>query len=241
MTVKQNKYDSFSSNNIKKYLKKKINIFDVGSGPTGSYWWKYVDKDAEIVGIDSMFFPKKLPKNVKIYRMDANKLVDINNNFETERYKTLLKRFAKEKVDWVGKFDMVVANHVLEHVESPKSVIKGIFNLLKKGGIVYVGFPESTNFTDTFYHLIHPEGGGHIQKLTKDSVYKLFRKNKFDLIACNVWPDDWLWFQKLYDYKGRDIKYINQKEIDFMVDVFRKELTPKKGYFYGWEMVFKKT
>src|SRR4030066_638735 len=37
--------NKFYINNIKKYLNGKHNIFDIGSGPKGSYWWNYVDKE----------------------------------------------------------------------------------------------------------------------------------------------------------------------------------------------------
>lgn len=105
----------------------------------------------------------------------------------------------------------MVANHILEHVESPDKVVGGIKKLLANRGTVYIGFPEATNFTDIFYHLIHQEGGGHIQKLTKEKVVELFLNHGFKLQSCQAWPDDWTWLEKLYDYKGRGIEYISQK------------------------------
>jgi SAM-dependent methyltransferase len=234
------KLNKFSSNNIKRYLKGKKMIFDVGSGPNGSYWWKSIDEDARIVGIDNIFFPTKLLKNVKLYKMDANLLDDVQNSFAAMRYRPFIRRYLKERVKWVDEFDMVVANHVLEHVESPEKVIKGISKLIKRRGIVYTGFPDSRNFTDIFYHLVHAEGGGHIQKLTDKFIEKIFENNGFRLIEKNIWPDDWFWFEKLYDYKARGVKYIDKKEIEYLVRVFREELTVEKGYFYGWELVFEK-
>jgi len=224
---------------IESFLKNKKNIFDIGTGPNGSSWWKEIDQDASITGIDNWFFTKKIPKNTKIYKLDATKLNTINDGAKLP----LLNKFGNfinDEINWKNRFDMVVANHVLEHVEFPEKVIWGIDMLLKKKGIVYIGFPESTNFTDIFYHLIHSEGGGHIQKLTKDQVLKLFYKRGFKLLSCRIWPDDWGWFEKLYDFKKRGITMINNKEISYLANVFRKELTPKKGYFYGWEMVFQK-
>jgi len=148
--------------------------------------------------------------------------------------------FKQEKVDWYQKFDMVVANHVIEHVESPQELINGASKLLKKGGIIYAGFPESSNFTDIFYHLIHPENGGHIQKIYKKEVQKWFTSAGFKLISCEQWPDDWKWFEEQYDHVGRKIQMLSKEEIRYMCNIFRKELTPKKGYFYGWEMVYQK-
>ena len=231
----------FNTNNIKKYVKGKKEIFDIGSGPIGSYWWKYVDKNSKITGVDTMFFPKKIPTNVSIFKYDAVDLKNIKQNQKILQHKRgIANLFNKRKVNWINNFDAVVANHVLEHVSDPESVIKGINKLLKNNGIVYTGFPESSNFTDIFYHLIHSEGGGHIQLLSKGDVIKLFEKNGFELVECNAWPDDWLWFKNLYDFKSRGLVYIEKKHIDYIYKVFKKELTPEKGYFYGWETIFKK-
>ncbi|MBU1117753.1 class I SAM-dependent methyltransferase [Patescibacteria group bacterium] len=224
---------------IEKYLKDKRNIFDVGTGPNGSDWWSKSDTGSNITGCDIFFFPKKISKNITIFKYDASKLNRLNKLSFLPVYKSPNK-FQLKHLNLVNKFDFVVANHVLEHVSSPSNLIKGISKLIKKDGLVYIGFPESTNFTDIFYHLIHSEGGGHIQKLTKNFIENLFKQNGFKTLHIGKWPDDWLWFEKQFDFKGRNIKYINQKEIKYLADVFRKELTLKKGYFYGWEMVFKK-
>lgn len=224
---------------IEKYLKNKKSIFDVGTGPIGSHWWSEIDQDAKIIGCDNNFFPKTTPLNVTIFKYDASKLNRLSNINLLPVLKTENK-FSRQNIKLIHEFDFVVANHVLEHVKSPENLIKGISKLVKKNGLVYIGFPESTNFTDIFYHLIHSEGGGHIQKLTKNGILSLFKKYDFKNIHIGRWPDDWQWFEKQFDYKGRNIKYINQKEINYLANTFRKELTTKKGYFYGWEMVFRK-
>ncbi len=233
--------NKFHADNIKYFLKGKMQIFDMGSGPSGSAWWQFVSQHATITGIDTLFYPKKLPKNVKIYSFDATKLADLNEDETIKRYhpRPVLK-FTTEQVNWNKAFDMVVANHILEHVLDPEKVIFGMSKILKKEGIVYTGFPDGTNFTDTFYHLIHAEGGGHIQRLQYRQVKKLFEKYGFLLVQSNIWPDDWVWLQKLYDYKSRKLLYIDQKDMDYLANTFRKELTVKKGYFYGWEMVLRK-
>lgn len=233
-----NKYSS-SLTGLNKYLKGKKNIFDIGTGPNGSPWWKEIDKNASITGIDLYFFPKSIPSKVTIYKFDASKLDLLKPKNILKKYISL-EKFKPEKVNLFHKHDLVVANHVLEHVSNPESLIKGINNVIKKGGIVYTGFPDFRNFTDTFYHLIHPDGGGHIQQLTNEIVKNLFEKYGFKLIECNIWPDDWSWLQYCYDPKNFGIEHIDQYQIDYICNTFRKELTPKKGYFYGWEMIFKK-
>lgn len=227
---------------ISPHLKGKKHIFDVGSGPNGSVWWSEIDRNAHIVGIDAMFFPENVPKYVSIYKLDAGALKKIEKPFWAKRL-WMFGKFLPERVDWRGKFDLVVANHVLEHVADFPGTVKGIARLLKKGGMVYAGFPDHRNFTDIFYHLIHPNNGGHIQLLTDDSVEKEFAKHGVKLVSKRVWPDDWLWFEKLYNWKTYmwpENKFLSQEKIGYLANVFRKELTPKKGYIYGWEMVFEK-
>lgn len=216
------KYNSKISG-IEKYLKNKKNIFDVGVGPNGSDWWRKIDKDAAIIGIDWFFFPQNLPSNVTVTKFDASNLNQINS-----------------KHPWFHRFDLIVARHILEHVDDPESTIAGIAKLSQKNAIIYAGFPDYRNFTDIFYHLVHPEGGGHIQLLTDKIVKKMFIKHGFKLLECNIWPEDWLWLQQQFDYRGRGLAYTTQAEIDYLCQVFRKELTLKKGYFYGYEMVFQK-
>lgn len=224
---------------VENYVKNAKTIFDVGTGPNGSSWWNTVSSDTKIVGIDMFFFPSKKPKNVSVYKYDASKLNKITNNLILEKHISDNK-FKKEKLNLKNKFDLVVANHILEHVDSPENTIKGISKILNKNGIVYVGIPDGFNFTDIFYHLVHPENGGHVQRLIKEDIIKIFKKNGLKLISEKVWPDDWLWFEKCYDYKGRGVQFIDNKDIKYIADTFRKELTPDKGYYYGWELIFKK-
>jgi len=208
---------------VEKYLKNKKNIFDVGVGPVGSSWWSKIDKNASITGIDWFFFVKNLPPHITVTKFDASNLNTINSSHP-----------------WFNKFDLVVARHILEHVSDPESTIAGISKLCQKNAIVYTGFPDYRNFTDIFYHLVHPEGGGHIQLLTDKIVKKMFLKHGFKLLECNIWPEDWTWLQNQFDYRGRGLTYTTQAEIDYICKTFRKELTLKKGYYYGYEMVFQK-
>lgn len=227
---------------IESILKGKKLIFDVGAGQFGSAWWKNIDKDAKITGIEMYFFPKKTPKFAKIYKLDAGALGKIDGKFWAKRL-ALFGQFIPERVDWNEQFDLVVANHVLEHVEDFSATVRGISKMLKKGGMVYAGFPDHRNFTDIFYHLIHPNSGGHIQLLTDSIVEKEFKKNGLRLVSKRVWPDDWLWFEKLYNWKTYmwpENTFMTAEKISYLCNVFRKELTAKKGYFYGWEMIFEK-
>ena len=110
--------------------------------------------------------------------------------------------------------------------------------ILKSKGYVHVGIPDATNFTDRFYRLIHPDGGGHISQFSKESFISLMANYGFGLEELKPWPDDWEWLDKHYNLEYYNVKYLTQEELQYIVNIFRKELTANKGYIYGWEFLF---
>jgi len=205
---------------VPEYVQQSQRILDAGCGPKGSYWWKYKPDHVPMVAIDLYFKPADLPPNTIFIQSD---LVDFCLQNEYYQY-----------------FDLCVADHILEHVPDPMLALQAINRVLTPGGAVHVGIPDSSLFTDRFYHLIHAEGGGHISKITKSEFENLAKTAGFELEWCAPWPDDWMWFRQGYDWKGRKIQYLTQGDIEFIADVFVKELTPDKGYYYGWEFVLRK-
>lgn len=219
-------------------LEKSKSILDIGCGPNGSGWYPSVPDESGITALDLFFAPTIKDNKFSLYKLDAVELDKFNVPSEIIEVKD--GREIKRKVDWKEKFDLVVADHIFEHVSDPERLAKGISAVTQKGGYVHIGIPDPLNFTERFYHLIHPEGGGHISKITKEEMIRMMTHNGFVLQAYKDWADDWQWLKKLYDWKGRGIKYFSQGDLDFIADTFIKELTPEKGYFYGGEYVFKK-
>jgi len=60
------------------------------------------------------------------------KLVDVNLIFNIENI----------ELNKIGEFDFIIANHVLEHVENPISVFKGLFDNLKPNGKLFLALPD---------------------------------------------------------------------------------------------------
>jgi hypothetical protein len=50
----------------------------------------------------------------------------------------------------------------------------------------------------------------------------------------------WDWLKLAYLDKKADLPYLNQGDFNYISGVFEKEMSSKNGYFYGWEMVFRK-
>ncbi|MFK7976871.1 MAG: class I SAM-dependent methyltransferase [Halioglobus sp.] len=53
-----------------------------------------------------------------------------------------------QKPDTGAQFDCVIANDVIEHVESPRAMMKEVFDMVKPGGLLYVGTADSEGVTD---------------------------------------------------------------------------------------------
>ncbi len=96
------------------------------------------------------------------------------------------------------------------------------------------------NFTERFYHLVYPEGGGHISRLTLEGLIDLMKHAGFAEVRHERWADDWVWFRDFFDWRGRRLQYVSQEDINYVADTLAKELSPERGYFYGWEVVFVK-
>lgn len=50
-----------------------------------------------------------------------------------------------------GPFDVVTLSHVLEHVHDPRSLLRGVYELLKPGGIVWVDTPNVGSYGHRFF------------------------------------------------------------------------------------------
>jgi hypothetical protein len=193
-------------------------ILDAGCGPKGADWWKFKPDSTAMMAVDLYFQPASLPPNTRFIHSDI-----------TDYCAT---------TDLAGSFDLVVADHLLEHMAHPEQATLGFNHLLRTGGMLHLGVPDASLFTDRFYRLIHADGGGHISRFTLESLMDMMRQSGFECLAYRPWGDDWGWFKYLFDWKARGIQLITQDDINYIADVLFKELTVEKGYYYGWEAVF---
>ncbi len=106
---------------IEKFLSNKTKklILDIGCGD-GGFLSVFNNHEYEIMGIDHY-----LPK--------------INQNF-----KTIRGDFAKYKFN--QKFDIITANHVIEHVDDSNKFIRKVSNIIKPGGIFAISTPNRNSF-----------------------------------------------------------------------------------------------
>ena len=139
-----------------------------------------------------------------------------------------------------ARYSLVVATHLFEHVWEPATLMRTISFLCPKGGYLYAGIPDATNFTDRFYRLIHRDSGGHVSQFSRQSFIDLAKQFGFELLDVHPWPDNWVWLEKLFNLEHYKVKFFTQGELQYIVEVFRKELTLEKGYFYGMGILISK-
>lgn len=93
-----------------------------------------------------------------------------------------LRRGVLERGHYPGEmFDVVVANHVIEHVDEPLPFVSEIFNILKAGGDFICGTPNFGSAAARVYgerfRLLHDPT--HVSLFTDDSLVRLLRDTGF--------------------------------------------------------------
>lgn len=83
-----------------------------------------------------------------------------------------------------GYFDLVIANHTLEHMDDPGLVLKKIYSLLKKGGIIYIDVPNAGGFGSRILGKSWPYRLPleHKSQFTRGTLSKAFKLAGFKVI-----------------------------------------------------------
>lgn len=99
-------------------------------------------------------------------------------------HKVLNVSFEKAKLP-ENYFDLVILNHTLEHLDHPLRVLEKVYNLLKKGGILFVDVPNAgglgARLLGKYWPYCLPKE--HKWQFTKASLSELFKKSGFKILA----------------------------------------------------------
>ncbi len=154
---------------LKKVLKKKIYVLDVGSG--AGHFLKALEKNnIKAIGIE----PNKYMCKIGNKYLKKNKLL---NKDLSELEKIILKNDHKA--------NCLTAIGVLEHLENPNGFLKAF----KKSNIkyLYLSVPlfSLSAFIENSFQNVYPRhlSGGHTHLYTKDSIYYFAKKYKFSIIG----------------------------------------------------------
>lgn len=142
-------------------------------------------------------------KNIVAVELDES-AIKIASNFAKVYRKNLNQVFKLDQ-----KFDLVVCNHVIEHLRKPEILIKSINNLLKKNGYLIIGTPDFDSAMarryKNKYRLLNDKT--HISLFSFESLLRFF-ENKFKIIQI-----EFPYFDTEYFNKQNILKIFNQKNV----------------------------
>ena len=198
-------------NFVKQNVTKKANILEIGCS-TG-YLLSVLKKDGyeNLLGIE----PAPKCRDIAKKEYDLNvKTVDLENFNSSEKY------------------DLIILSAVLEHLVELKDSIEKIKNLLKDGGYLYIGVPDTSNF---YLNTTEPFGEfstEHINFFTESSLHFLMRGFTNVLIKTDNKSLHSFW-QKGDSGLKSILKYIDLSESKLKIIKKQINSLPKKVIIWG--------
>ncbi|MBP9699679.1 class I SAM-dependent methyltransferase [Candidatus Woesebacteria bacterium] len=118
-----------------------------------------------------------------------------------------------------GNYDVVILNHVMEHLKDPRKGCRDIYKYLKPGGVVFIESPNIASIEGILggknWRYLYPEE--HFSQFSPSSLSYLLTDTGFQLLSCKT-------YAALFDFS--DLK----KEL---LRCLQKD--PKRLLFYAWE------
>ncbi len=175
---------------IEKY-KNPGKILDVGCG-IGLFLYLAKQKGWNENGIEISKFSSDFAKNkLKLNVIKSDNLSTFQNNF----------------------FDVVVVNHVLEHVENPLLLLTQIKEKLNKNGILFIGVPNINGLYPRFQKENWPslQSSTHIYQFTPKTLKLLLRKISFKPIKL-------ITISRKFNYKFKFINFLLEKGVNLIIE-----------------------
>ena len=192
LKTKRPKDKKFDYPDRSKYYEKNKALFKELLGPVVCQIRKFKQKGRVLdVGCSSGILLELLKQqNFDVFGIEPEKgaYKIAQNKFPTRIFKGTLKDFiASNRL----KFDIIIYNHVFEHVQDPIFELKLIKKVLKKQGILVLGLPNTSNvifyLRNKYWESLMP--GEHIWHFSKKQITNLLKKSKF-LIVNSLFSDD---------------------------------------------------
>lgn len=184
---KKNQYIRLFSKIVTKIrqIKNKGTVLDVGC--SFGILMELLEKDYQVFGIEP---------NINAYKITKNKF---KNKVFLGKIKDFIKKNKKKK------FDIIIYNHVLEHIENINQEFLMIKKLIKKGGLLVIGVPNVDNII-FFLRKKYWEGlmvNEHIWHFSKKYLINYLNKQGFKIIDIQFINDkreDYPFLKKIYFY-----------------------------------------
>lgn len=142
------------------------------------------------------------------------------------KYGRIFRYNLNEHFNLDKKFDLVICNHVIEHVKKPEKLIKDLKSIMKSNGYLIIGTPDFDSAMarryKNKYRLLHDKT--HISLFSYESIIRFFHKN-------NLIPKKILFpfFDTTYFTKKNLVKIFNKNQIsppfygNFLLVVLKKK------------------
>jgi SAM-dependent methyltransferase len=102
-----------------------------------------------------------------------------------------------------GSFDLVLCQHVLEHIENPSLTLSELARILKPNGRLYAAVPNGYGLCDGIYRFVF-EGGGHVNRFRKEDLVRLIEETvQVRLVAWQNLYSSFIYLSRLPEL-GRD-------------------------------------
>jgi len=136
-------------------------LLDVGSG-SGQFLYEMKHFGLETYGVEPGDFDKK---SAKKYGLNIKKTDLIKAKYPS------------------NFFDIVTIYHVLEHVDNPSEILKEIKRILKKGGTLIIGVPNTNSLAQRLFrsNWISFDVPRHLFDFSEEILIKYLKKNSFKI------------------------------------------------------------
>lgn len=107
------------------------------------------------------------------------------------------KGYLGDSLPLAGKYDVVILNHVMEHLKDPRKGCKDIFKYLKPGGVVFIESPNFASIEGAIggknWRYLYPEE--HYSQFSPESLSCLLEDTGFQLLSCKT-------YAAIYDFSN---------------------------------------
>ena len=144
-------------------FKREGNLLDVGAG-VGTLMYVAAKRGFKVKGVEVSDWAATFCRETKGLDVVTGKLENLRLGMES--------------------FDVVVINHVLEHVDNPRLMLSEIRRILKRDGIIVVGVPNigslMARIKSSKWVSLRPEE--HIWQFTPATLKRLIKQEGFDIV-----------------------------------------------------------
>lgn len=83
----------------------------------------------------------------------------------------------------IGRFDVIILSHVLEHIADVKSAANGLASMVDEGGLVYLEVPDASRYSDFLVAPYHDFNNEHVNHFSLQCLDTLLELRGFERVV----------------------------------------------------------